>query len=398
MRQFSENSRVMRHKVSSDWPSVLKVKTPRPANQRVRGNLRLHAELFISVHDPVDAGTLMMTNITTDRQRSRRWCFTLNNPSDVSADDPQQWPAVRFVIWQKEAGTLGTPHLQGFVVWEQAKSLASCKAACPRAHFEFSRGTVEQNVRYCSKCCDTCYAAKNTEDCENCKRLMGPWTRGTRPAPGKRNDLYDVQDMLDSGAPMREVARAYFPAFVKYHRGLEKYKLLITPPRHHRPEILVIIGTTGTGKSRFCKQQFPGAFWKSRNKWWDSYSGEDTVIWDEFYGWVPLSILLRVLDWYPLTSETKGGSVQQLAHRHIFTSNVHPRDWYKNVPRVRVKALERRVLEFGAVYKLVDDGLVCDEDEWWPTGARAPSQYGSLPDDNTNVNPYVGPFLSDLQI
>lgn len=52
---------------------------------------------------------------------------------------------------------------------------------------------------------------------------------------------------------------------------------------------------------------------------------------DEFYGWFSWDFMLRLCDRYPLSVETKGGAVQFVAKKIIFTSNDHPRDWYKKM-------------------------------------------------------------------
>ena len=61
-------------------------------------------------------------------------------------------------------------------------------------------------------------------------------------------------------------------------------------------------GPSGTGKSRWVAATWPDAFWKSpESKWWDGYSGQETVVLDDFKDYaMPLVELQRLLDWYPL--------------------------------------------------------------------------------------------------
>lgn len=267
-------------------------------------------------------------------RRSRRWCFTHNNPEDVQL--PRNWEHVRYVYWQHESGTSGTPHLQGFVVWTQAKKLSQVKIQDPRAHWEVTEGNLKQNEEYCSK-----------EE----GRLAGPWYHGLRPRPGRRSDLWDIKAMIDSGESIKEVSRAYFPEYVKFHRGFEKYKLLNTEKRNDRPQIFIFWGPSGVGKTRLVHETYPQAFHKPKNKWWDSYDQEHVVFLDEFYSWLPFDTLLKLLDWYPLICETKGGSVQYSAYVHVFTSNEDPRKWYLKMKWSRRHALFRRIIEFGTVMR-----------------------------------------------
>ena len=83
--------------------------------------------------------------------RTRNFCFTLNNYTE---DVYQALLAVecKYVCIGKEiAPETATPHLQGFIVFKNARTLASLKKLDARAHWEVCRGTPEQNRTYCSK-------------------------------------------------------------------------------------------------------------------------------------------------------------------------------------------------------------------------------------------------------
>ena len=58
--------------------------------------------------------------------------------------------------------------------------------------------------------------------------------------------------------------------------------------------------------------------------------GQETVVLDDFKDYaMPLVELQRLLDWYPLWVEVKGGSVPMLAKRYVLTANTSPEDWYQ---------------------------------------------------------------------
>lgn len=81
--------------------------------------------------------------------------------------------------------------------------------------------------------------------------------------------------------------------------------------------------------------------------WWDGYEGQHTVVIDEFYGWIKYDFFLRLTDRYPLQVETKGGVVQFVSRRIVFTSNAAPDTWY---PGVQDRApFERRIQHVFAI-------------------------------------------------
>ena len=73
--------------------------------------------------------------------RSRNYCFTLNNYSDDELRSVREL-SCRYLVVGFEVGEMGTPHLQGFICFENAKSFAAVKALIPGAHIEVAKGSV----------------------------------------------------------------------------------------------------------------------------------------------------------------------------------------------------------------------------------------------------------------
>ena len=84
--------------------------------------------------------------------RSKYWCWTLNNytPDDLdrlSAPNPD----VVYMIFGREVGASGTPHLQGTTCFRERKRLTQVKAFIgQRAHCEATR-CLTQSIEYCRK-------------------------------------------------------------------------------------------------------------------------------------------------------------------------------------------------------------------------------------------------------
>lgn len=87
--------------------------------------------------------------------RSRAFAFTLNNYNDSEYMSilAQTQKHSKYYIIGKEVGESGTPHLQGYVYFENAKTFNQMRDWLDnkRVHFEIAKGNKDQNYKYCSK-------------------------------------------------------------------------------------------------------------------------------------------------------------------------------------------------------------------------------------------------------
>lgn len=256
--------------------------------------------------------------------RSRAWCFTINNPTTKPSFGGQE----RYLVYQLEKGLeTGTEHYQGFVYFGTEKSPKQLKEWLPTAHLEIAK-SISGSIEYCMK-----------ED----TRLDGPWESGVRPSQGKRSDLDIVAGRVLEGVSTAVLARSHATAFVRYHRGLQALRAATVTPRSEYTMGCAIIGATGVGKTTAVLERYPLAYWKPPlNKWWDNYDQQEVVVIDEFTGWLPIEMLLRLVDRSPLLVETKGGQVNFCAKKIIFLSNIPPEQWYPEHPLL--PSLMRRLI------------------------------------------------------
>lgn len=252
------------------------------------------------------------------------------------------------LAWQVErAPSTSQLHVQGYVEFKNARTFSSVKSMMfSSTHIEARKGTKKEAFDYCVD------SSKRASDVRE-----EAYSEGERPSVderGRRTDLDDVRDAVDRGDSMLSIAEEHFGTYVRYNRGIREYQLMrraaavATAPRVKKT-VIVYYGPTGSGKSRHVDELWPGAFRLSpgsyNNIWWTGYDGQAEVVFDDFYGWIKLDTLLRVLDWYPMSVPSHGGLVPLQANTFVFTSNVEPKDWYRNVPRSVKEALLRR-LEF----------------------------------------------------
>lgn len=81
---------------------------------------------------------------------SKKWCFTLNNYTDLEYKEIiSKFGSNKYIIG-KEIGESGTPHLQGYVNFD-VKCRPLEKDFCKRIHWEKCKGSEQDNIKYCSK-------------------------------------------------------------------------------------------------------------------------------------------------------------------------------------------------------------------------------------------------------
>lgn len=270
------------------------------------------------------------------QEAGKNWVFTLNNYTDeeVTALQALVPDPARYIVYQQEVGANGTPHLQGYIQFTKRKRLGGVKQCLgSRAHCEPRRGTHEQARDYCTK-------AETRQPGSEPVELGEP----VRQA-GQRTDLDAVKQSLDAGKSLLEIADAHFEQFCRYGRAFKEYKLLRSDSnRNWHTHCTVYHGPSGTGKSsRAYQEAGPDAFWlrkpQNGSVWWDGYNGQEHVVIDEFYGWLPRDLMQRLCDRYPMHVDTKGGAVPFLARRIWVTSNQSPDQWW----RIGLGAMERRL-------------------------------------------------------
>ena len=84
--------------------------------------------------------------------RSRKWVFTLNNYSNLEYSNLTQIThTFTHYIIGKEVGEGGTPHLQCYIEFKNARNFNAIKKLIPRAHIEKAKGSAKDNYNYCSK-------------------------------------------------------------------------------------------------------------------------------------------------------------------------------------------------------------------------------------------------------
>ena len=152
------------------------------------------------------------------------------------------------------------------------------------------------------------------------------------------------------------------------------------------------LGDSGTGKSTFCRQASPHAFWKQPGPWWDTFGGGEDVILDDFDGWIDYCSLMRFIDKNPMDVQTKGGHVP-FNPRHIYiTSNLTIPQWYPRLSTKRLESLCRRVDYYAEYSADRDDKSLIHFKGYHFNPDHANSRMCSPLENNRQASPEYGQF------
>lgn len=141
--------------------------------------------------------------------RGKNWCFTLNNYTD---EDVERLSSLVdnnecvYLIFGKEIGDSGTPHLQGFISFSKRVYLTDVKKRISRtAHFELAR-LVPESIEYCKKDGDV-------------------YEDGVLPVgQGKRSDLDEFKSDVKSGLlDLKEIREKHSTVYAKYKSFVMEY-------------------------------------------------------------------------------------------------------------------------------------------------------------------------------
>ncbi len=278
---------------------------------------------------------------------ARHWVYTLYG--DSAPFQGQLIESVRYTIWQREVcPQSGRYHYQGYVEFRAPHRQAAVKTKIGGSpHVEPRRGSREAARAYASK---EETRLPGTEPIE-----LGNFTGGGQ---GARTDIQDALSILraePTANGLRHLYDEHGPVMVKYARGMQSalYHYSSRVGRDNPPEVFVHYGETGTGKTwTVFDRHGMSDVWRapvSTNnvQWFDGYYGHEIALFDDFDGQHPaITVMLQVLDRYPVQIPIKGAHTHFVPTTIYITTNVEFVDWYPDASEHHKNALKRRITEF----------------------------------------------------
>lgn len=247
--------------------------------------------------------------------RHRNFVYTINNYTDEIIEQVKKIDCKYNSFSMEVAPTTGTPHLQGFICFQNPKSLSAVIKILPHSHVEVMRGSIDDNVAYITKAAQA-------------------WSQGERPLSqaekGRAGEGYwdDIQDKCKRGR-FEELPASFTVGNAKVaDYVISKFKASrVLKPLTFDDVNLWLHGETGTGKTTRAYELAGGQenlYEKGPNKWWCFYADQEYVLIDDLD--LTHAYLLRDLKiWchhHPFRAESKGqGAIKIRPRVIIVTSN-----------------------------------------------------------------------------
>lgn len=175
---------------------------------------------------------------------TRNWCFTWNNYTEDDCKSIESWVTpeglgFRCVMYGREVGASGTPHLQGFFVAHTVKSFSSLKKVLPAAlHIEKMKGRIEHNVKYCTKDGTGIVLLGELPMSSKEKGAAGvaggPFGHLGKQFATTNSNWAALQRDAAAGLSLKECSAKYPAMFGQYHKGfLSTWELHRPDPEFH---------------------------------------------------------------------------------------------------------------------------------------------------------------------
>lgn len=271
-------------------------------------------------------------NKKTRCQRSRRWCFTLNNWTEEECDKLSGLDCEYLIYGFENAPSTGTPHLQGYVVFKNARSFNSLHNFNERIHWEEARFDHEFCINYCSK------------------NDPNPYEKGVRPIT--KHTKIDIKKELKADLINGPKKLATKRAILGIQLEQEMFKQILHDTLE-KPSIVYVYGRSGTGKTYFAlkdgltnygiKNCSTIKFDKNGFAHCNNPQAE-CLIWMEFRpSCLAATDFLELIDGYGCSLNIKHGSIFIRPKCIYICSILHPKEIYKEEINVQ---FERRITRF----------------------------------------------------
>ncbi|ALB48317.1 replication protein [Clostridium beijerinckii] len=271
---------------------------------------------------------------------SRKWQLTINNPVDkgftheVLKEKLKEFKNLIYWCMSDEIGENKTYHTHVFIACSGAVRFSTMQNRFKGAHFEMARGTCKQNREYVFK--EGKWQGDKKQD-TNLPDTHEEYGDCPVERQGQRNDLIDLYDMIKGGMTNFDIIEDN-PSYMLEIDRIEKVRQTVRDEQFKNTfrelEVTYIFGSTGSGKTRGVMEYFGYSNVFRVTDYdhpFDSYKGQDVVVFEEFRDSLKISDMLNLLDGYPLELPCRYANKIACYTKVYIITNLDLNDQFKGV-------------------------------------------------------------------
>ena len=285
--------------------------------------------------------------------RSRKWLLTINNPDEHDISHAMinvllTGLSLLYYCMCDETGEEGTYHIHLFLHFKNAVSFSRLKDLFPSAHIDKAYGTPQENRDYVRKEGKYLNSEKKTT---NHIETFEEYGELQEEKQGRRTDLEDILYMIKDGASELEIIEKH-PHFMNNPGAYDRVRALIQKEianQWRSVEVTYIYGDTGAGKTKYVTDLCGGydGYYRVTDYEhpFDDYDGQETIVFDEFRGDLPIASMLNYLDGHPVDLPCRYHNKKALWTQVFIISNIPLNAQYRGIliDESTMKAFERRI-------------------------------------------------------
>lgn len=285
---------------------------------------------------------------------SRKWQLTFNNPVEHGwthekiRDTLRTFRTICYWCMADEVGANEhTPHTHLFINLTPSNCrFSTLKSKFPGAHIEKVLGTSAENRDYIRKDGKWKDTEKGTTSIPDSFEEFGECPDEHQ---GKSREADKILELLRDGANNMEVIDAV-PSAMKFIDKVERTRSIMRDAQFANSwrdlEVTYIYGQTGSGKTRSVMDTYgyQNCYRVTDYKHpFDTYDGQDVIIFEEFRGGLKHGDMLNYLDGYPLLLPCRYFNRQACYTKVFIITNVPPDSQYIGVDLESRQAFFRRI-------------------------------------------------------
>lgn len=277
-----------------------------------------------------------------DRTQSRKWLLTFNNPEKYGFSHDNIKAALSTIknidYWCMcdEIGKEGTYHTHMFLFRKNPLRFSKVKKTFPTAHIDYCRGTTQENRDYIRK--EGRHKGTDKEE-TNLPATFEEFGECPSEEQGKRNDLNQLYDMIKDGLSNYDILESN-PSYMMRLEKIEYCRQVVKQEefknKFRNLEVEYWFGRTGMGKTRTVMEKFGYENVYRVTDYthpFDSYKGQDILVFEEFRSSLRIQDMLNYLDGYPLDLPCRYSNKIACYTKVYILSNLSLKEQYKDIQR-----------------------------------------------------------------